>query len=160
MKDTKQFREAFAANERVSLSDPRQEPISSFMERIDWLIAGNSSIHLEAALAGVMPIYHELTPPDMPDYYGYVKNSLTQPADSVEDLLALVKSIRDNHVSNAEAIRYYSATYLTEWESREGELVAECLKRLCTGEGLPVEVVRFELEVPARAAAGVGACSA
>jgi hypothetical protein len=160
VKDTKQFREAFAANERVSLSDPRQEPISSFMERIDWLIAGNSSIHLEAALAGVMPIYHELTPPDMPDYYGYVKNGLTQPADSVEDLLALVKSIRDNHVSNAEAIRYYSATYLTEWESREGELVAECLKRLCTGEGLPVEAVGFELEVPARAAVEVGACSA
>ena len=160
VKDTKQFREAFAANQCVSLSDPRQEPISSFMEGIGWLIAGNSSIHLEAALAGVMPIYHELTPPDHPDYYGYVKNGLTQPADSVADVLALVKNTQDNHTPNAEAVRYYSATYLTEWESRDGELVAECLKRLSAGEELPVEVVGFELEAPAKAAAEAKVCSA
>jgi hypothetical protein len=87
-----------------------------------------------------MPIYYELTPPDLPDYYGYVKNGLTRPADSVEDVLALVKSIRDNHVPNAEAVRYYSATYLTEWDGREGELVAECLQRLAAGKGLPVGI--------------------
>jgi hypothetical protein len=140
--DIRQFRNAFSGNPRVSVSDPRQEPIADFMKPLGWLIAGNSSIHLEAALAGVMPIYYELTPPDHPDYYGYVKNGLSQRFDSVEGVLALVKSTRCNHHPNTAAVRYYSATYLTQWEGREGELVAECLAKLSRGEELPVEILK------------------
>lgn len=142
-RDTALYREAFSASKHVSLSDPRQEPISEFMDRIGWLIAGNSSIHLEAAVAGVMPIYYELTPADQPDYYGYLKHGLCQPAASVMEVLELVRNTRYNHSPKTEAVRYYSSTYLTEWESREGELVAECLHRLSVGQELPVEAVDF-----------------
>lgn len=142
-RDTQAYRDAFAKNERVTLSDPKQQSISEFMEKVDWLIAGNSSIHLEAALAGVMPIYYELSATDLPDYYGYVKNDLTQPVDTVEDVLELLKRNQDSHVPNEEAVRYYSSTYLTEWEGQEGELVAESLIRLSAGVKLPVESVRF-----------------
>lgn len=142
-KDTALYREEFSASKHVSLSDPRQEPISEFMDRIGWLIAGNSSIHLEAAVAGVMPIYYELTPADQPDYYGYLKHGLCQPAASVMEVLELVGNTRYNHSPKTEAVRYYSSTYLTEWESREGELVAECLHRLSVGQELPVEALDF-----------------
>lgn len=142
-RDTQAYRSVFEKNERVTLSDPKQETISDFMEHIGWLIAGNSSIHLEAALAGVMPIYYELTPPDLPDYYGYVKHGLAQPADSVEGVLELVRRTQDSHSPNEEAVRYYSSTYLTEWDGREGELVAESLVRLSVGEELPVKAVSF-----------------
>lgn len=148
-RDTAKFREAFSASKHVSLSDPRQEPISDFMDRIGWLIAGNSSIHLEAAVAGVMPIYYELTPAAQPDYYGYLKHGLCQPAASVMEVLELVRNTRDNHSPKTEAVRYYSSTYLTEWESREGVLVAECLHRLSVGQKLPVEAVDFGQKNPA-----------
>lgn len=142
-RDTEQYRKVFANSESVALSDPREEPVSDFMEQIGWLIAGNSSIHLEAALAGVMPIYYELEPTDLPDYYGYVKHGLTQSAASVTEVLELIENTRDNRRPNAEAVRYYSSTYLTEWESREGELVAECLQRLSEGKDMPVEAMEF-----------------
>ncbi|WP_404418463.1 hypothetical protein [Marinospirillum sp.] len=142
-RDTQAYRDTFEKNEQVVLSDPRQEAISRFMENIGWLIAGNSSIHLEAALAGVIPIYYELAPPDHPDYYGYVKHGLTQPAESVEDILKLLRQARDNHSSSEQAVRYYSSTYLTKWDGLEGELVAETLIRLSTGEDLPVKAVDF-----------------
>jgi hypothetical protein len=142
-RDIGQYRGAFANSERVELSDPREEFVSNFMEEIGWLIAGNSSIHLEAALAGVIPIYYEFEPADQPDYYGYVKHGLSEPASSVGEVLELIENTRDNHSPSAEAVRYYSSTYLTEWESREGELVAECLQRLSVGEALPVEVAEF-----------------
>ncbi|MBE0508893.1 MAG: hypothetical protein IBX50_19585 [Marinospirillum sp.] len=148
--DTQAYRDAFEINKKVVLSDPKQETISDFMENIGWLIAGNSSIHLEAALAGVMPIYYELTPPDHPDYYGYVKHGLTQPAESIEDILKLLRQSRENHSPNEQAVRYFSSTYLTEWDGKEGELVAETLIRLSAGENLPVKVIEFiEKEVRA-----------
>jgi len=137
-RDTEQYRQAFAKNEQVSLSDPRQEPVSDFMEQIGWLIAGNSSIHLEAALAGVMPIYCELEPADHPDYYGYVKHGLSKPAASVTEVMEVIENTRNNHTPNAKTVRYYSSTYLTDWEGREGELVAECLQMLSGGKELPV----------------------
>jgi len=136
-RDTQSYRDGFARNARVTLSDPNQESISDFMEQIGWLIAGNSSIHLEAALAGVMPIYYELTPPDKPDYYGYAKHGLTKTATSVAQVLRLVEETQDTHSPNADAVCYYSSTYPTEWDGREGELVAECLRRLDCGEVLP-----------------------
>ena len=136
--DIKQYRVAFVSSERVSLSDPNIESISDFMAKIGWLIAGNSSIHLEAAIAGVMPIYYELTRPDHIDYYGYVKHGVTHSAASATEVLELIERTRHGHTQNAEAIRYYSATYCTEWDGREGELVAECLQKLYLGEKLPV----------------------
>ncbi|WP_261977871.1 hypothetical protein [Marinobacter sp. F3R11] len=144
LRDTDQYREAFSNSQQVMLSDPRTEPISDFMEQIGWLIAGNSSIHLEAALAGVMPIYYELEPAELPDYYGYVKHGLTEPATSVTEILRLIQNTCDKYTPNAKAVRYYSSTYLTDWESREGDLVVECLERIFEGEALPVDVIEFE----------------
>jgi hypothetical protein len=138
-----QFRAAFASRERVSLSDPKRESISDFMAEIGWLIAGNSSIHLEAAIAGVMPIYYELSPPNHSDYYGYVKHGLTQKAASVPEVLKIIEKTQDNHTPNAGAVRYYSDTYLTEWDGREGELVAGCLKALAVDDELPVGITGF-----------------
>lgn len=142
-RDTNRYRVEFSSSERVSLSDPKKESISDFMFNIGWLIAGNSSIHLEAALAGVMPIYYELTRPDYSDYYGYVRNGLTRKAASVAEVLKIIEKTQENHNPNIEAVRYYSDTYLTEWDGREGELVAEYLSALAAGDELPVAAVEF-----------------
>ena len=150
--DISQYHAAFASK-RVSLSNPKKESISNFMAKIGWLIAGNSSIHLEAAIAGVMPIYYELSPPNHSDYYGYVKYGLTQKAASVPKVLKIIEETQDNHTPNAGAVQYYSDTYLTEWDGREGELVAECLQRMATGKDLPIGVNELK-EKPS-----VGYCS-
>ncbi|MCX4190247.1 hypothetical protein [Methylophaga sp. OBS3] len=131
--EKQQFHDAFSKSSKVTLSDPKQEPISTFMEQISWLIAGNSSIHLEAALAGVMPIYYELMDPDQPDYYGYVKHGLALTASSVNEVLMLMDRVKQDERSNKNAVRYYSATYLTEWDGKEGQLVADCLMKISEG---------------------------
>ena len=100
-----------------------------------------------------MPIYYELTRPDHSDYYGYVKHDLTQQAASVPEVLQIIEKTQDSHAPKAEAVGYYSATYLTEWDGKEGQLVAECLQRLAAGKGLPVDVYGLK-EKPS-----VGYCS-
>lgn len=144
-RDIKRFRSEFSSIDNVSLSDPKGESISEFLGQIGWLIAGNSSIHLEAALADVMPIYYELTPPERPDYYGYVEHQLAKPAKSVEEVLQVIEETRKNHAPDPEAVRYYSATYLTEWEGREGELVAEYLQKLDMELGVAVGLKHYEI---------------
>lgn len=141
--DVKMYREAFIGNELVALSDPRVEPISNFLEQINWVIAGNSSIHLEAALVGVIPIYFELTPADYPDYYGYLENGLCVSAGTPSEVLKLIEGTQDNRAVDVEAVRYYSATFNTEWEGREGQLVAECLRNLTNTNELPCEILDF-----------------
>ncbi|WP_162622986.1 hypothetical protein [Billgrantia lactosivorans] len=137
-RDVQQLIKYLEYNSMATFSDPKTDSLSAFLERIRWLVAGNSSIHLEAALANVIPIYYEITPPDSHDYYGYVKHGLAKFAKSYEDILDCVLETKSCHRPEINAIRYYSSTYLTNWDGREGELVADCLICLINGEKLPV----------------------
>ncbi|MGA6102024.1 hypothetical protein ACPESL_07555 [Psychrobacter pocilloporae] len=126
-RDVERYRKEFAENSHIIISEPKFERVSDFLSSINWLIAGNSSIHLEAALAGVIPIYYELAHSNVPDYYGYVKNGLATNVSSIEGINDLINADMTMDKDSRESIRYYSATYRTEWEGREGELVAQCL---------------------------------
>ncbi|WP_405420700.1 hypothetical protein [Marinobacter flavimaris] len=127
--DIRQYQKALKGLPHVQLSNPKTEQVSEFMMNIRWLVAGNSSIHLEAALAGVTPIYYELTSPDNPDYYGYVLHGLAKRTSSAAEIVELVEAGYGAAGPDVEAVRHYSATYLTEWDGREEELVGEYLLR-------------------------------
>lgn len=129
--DIHKYKKLFSGCDQVFLSDPRVESGSDYMERIRYLIAGNSSILLEGALAGICPIYFELQAPSIPDVYNYVKHGLAKHARSVDDLLVLIHT--EQVKVNERAVRYYSATFQTDWEGREGELMADCLSKLAAG---------------------------
>lgn len=132
------LRSLFSKKRNISFSNPSHEKVGSFLVKISYLIAGNSSIHLEAALANVRPIYYEFSEYKKSDWYNYVKNDLAEKADSVTDIINIIKS---GKTVNEEAIRYYSATYKTQWEGREGELVAECLEAISENRQLPISEV-------------------
>lgn len=129
--DIQKYVTLLSGNSGIHFSDPRREAGSAYMEKIRFLIAGNTSILLEAAIAGAFPIYYELQPPDKPDVYGFVRQGLATHARSVDEILDLIN--QDKLQLNEDAVRYFSATFHTEWEGREGELVADCLMKLANG---------------------------
>lgn len=142
-------------NSNAFFSDPKIEAVGDFLGRINWLIAGNSSIHLEAALAGVLPFYFELTPPEKPDYYGYVKYGLAKQVESVDEIIRYISGAQQCPQPDIEAVRYFSSTYKTEWHGKEGELVADCLVRLLSGKKITVNSdklhsVNYESHKPSR----------
>lgn len=124
-----------SALKRVELSNPKKCRVSQFLSGLSCLVAGNSSIHLEAALAGVHPLYYELSPADSPDYYGYVRSGLAVRIQDLDELLQVLenKDILTDTDGYFQAVRNYSATYLTEWDGKEGELVADALIQLIHG---------------------------
>ena len=121
-----------------SWSDPAVEVISEFLSRTNVLIAGNSSIHLEAALHGNPCIYYEMsTTVLLPDYYGYVANGLVQHVNSESELVASMAALsRQNRDGRARALKCYSETYLTKHQGNEGRLNAEVFARVLSGRDL------------------------
>jgi len=135
--DVERIYAEFGSDSLVQLSDPGKQHVARFLDRIHTMIAGNSSIHLEAALMGVRTIYFEIVPPSTPDYYGYVREKVSTHARSVNELLdMLVNDNVDREDGREEAIRHYSETYGTPWYGKEGELVAETLHRISKGQGV------------------------
>ena len=130
------FREKFSTEPLVKFSEPGKQIISDYLGELSHLISGNSSIHLEAAIAGVTPIYHEVQPPFIEDYYGYVRHGLARRLDSPESIVEFFSTTKTTG-PDPSSVRFYSATYGTEWHGKEGELVAQSL--LAIRKGAPTE---------------------
>jgi hypothetical protein len=139
--DIEKIRNAFESDHRIILSRPSDSRVGDFLSCISWLVAGNSSIHLEAALADVIPIYYEFSPSNNYDYYGYIKSGLALEVSSVEELHNMLQNKLYNGKSLKDSVRYYSATYQTIWEGKEGCLVAEVLDSICNNTKTPIDSI-------------------
>lgn len=147
--DIAKINTVFENNSKVGLSNPKSQDVSAFLGESSSLIAGNSSIHLEAAIMGVKTIYYEMAPSERPDYYGYVREGISVFAETIDDIFAFIYK---NECANLEerysAIKRYSETYGTIWHGREGELVAETLQRISIRkELLPIYKSKLESNV-------------
>lgn len=110
----------------IELSNAKTEKLLEFFSKIKCMIAANSSIHLEAALAGLPTFYKEMSGNvHYQDYYGYVKNGVSREIQGDVDIRQLHVDIERGHASvRTHSIQQYSETYCTGWQDREGELAA------------------------------------
>ena len=123
----------------LSWSDPREHLISDYFAYINVIIAGESSIHLEAAIAGLPTFHYELSENLVqPDYYGYVKNGISMRLKKNFSLNKLKSSIQNkfNSSQRAQAIKNYSETYNTHWQNREGQLTCIIIDKILNNEPL------------------------
>ncbi|SFR44922.1 hypothetical protein SAMN04488070_1136 [Pseudidiomarina maritima] len=128
--DVKKILELGENNSCVKLSDPYQDNISDYLEKVSIIVAGDSGIHLEAALSGVYPVYYnESFDSKIKDYYGFVKSGLAYAVSDQKELLTLINGIRNLKI-NKNSIQYYSDTFGTPLEGRESELVAKLICKL------------------------------
>lgn len=109
-------------------SDPIVEDLSVYFSTLKVIIANNSSIHMEAALAGVIPIYWKLSSDNIFDYYGYVKNGLAKHVNSKEDIFEFISEEKAEFlVLDANVLQYFSTTYGTSYFGREADLMFDIL---------------------------------
>lgn len=104
------------------ISNPEEENSFEFLSKIDLLIAGNSSIHLEAILMNVVSIFVKSNNKDFIDYYGFIKNGLV---DVIEDR-QLVQEIHKLMINKSD-VRYRAKSYVDTiggpWDGKSQELV-------------------------------------
>lgn len=80
--------------QQVKLSNAKQENPFDFLKRQDIIIAGNTSIHLEAALLNVPSAYYRFgtVRPEVEDYYGFVEKGLIADTPSKQDVITFIRS--------------------------------------------------------------------
>jgi len=106
----------------------KEEPVFDFLQKQDLIIAGNTSIHLEAVLLNVVSVYYEYTPfkEDIRDMYRYCKNELAYHALDFEHLLQVIQ--QEQVQKNTEIYKkaaYYNSVVGTENEGKSGALAIQ-----------------------------------
>jgi len=117
--------QGMATEQGHAFSDPDEEPTAAFLHRIDVLVAGESSIHLEAAVKGVEPIYYAPAAHGR-DVYGYVARGLIRyVARSSEDVFNVITELGPKGATSALGrAKYYVDTVGTSYFGRSAEIVA------------------------------------
>ena len=128
------FIEKYENIPKIKLNNPKESSLEDFFSQINLVIAGNSSVLLEAILSNVNPIYYNFDSNTYNDYYQYVRKGLAIQAHNLNEIGEIC--LREPSITDLQrqAVKEYSYTYGTEWQGREGELVAQHLIALAKGE--------------------------
>jgi hypothetical protein len=117
----------------IQFSNSLEEDSFNFLSNIYILIAGESSIHLEAALLNVSSIYASF----FADYklifddYGFCKNGLiNHVSEDFINLKSNIEEILDSKISQKENVNYYLANINTPFETHAGELIAQTIENI------------------------------
>ena len=99
-----------------------------FLTKVDANIAGESSVHLEAALMNVYPIHYKLNNKYF-DHYSYIKNGLIQNKfEASNDLVNFILSIRKNKPNIRDRAKYYVDTINTQYDGKSTQKTVEIIK--------------------------------
>lgn len=112
----------------IILSNPENENVFKFLTKIDVLIAGLSSIHLEAALINVMCIQY-CQVDTYGDYYGYVKNHIVFEAKNMSDVVNLIDKYKSNRPFVKTHTKHYVANVGTMYEGASATLALEVINK-------------------------------
>ncbi|HSZ71442.1 MAG TPA: hypothetical protein VK750_02120 [Cytophagaceae bacterium] len=114
----------------VVISVFHQEKTYDFLMKQDMIIAGDSTIHLEACYVNVVACYFPLTADSKVDndYYGFVEKKLLEKLVNKEDLFAYIKENTVSKKNVNAVVQYYNAVLGTSLEGKSGAYAIACLK--------------------------------
>lgn len=123
------YKHDLVVSEAIRLST-KEEHVFDFLRQQDFLIAGNSSIHLEAVLLNIMSVYYQFTPNEksIDDPYGYVKNGLIQQVDDIPNLLKIIQENIENRLSVFQNVQYFNDVIGTNREGKSSQLAAQYIE--------------------------------
>lgn len=117
-------------NSQVEYSDSKKSSPFQFIDGIDFLIAGDSSIHLESALMNCpSAIYAFNNNLKIFDVYDYLKTGLTKHLIKKEIVEYIIKN---RFKINPAAIKYYNEAYGSPWEGHSEEKILDEVNKCLT----------------------------
>ena len=124
--------EKIARNLEITYSDSKEEGVFDYLQMVDLILAGNSNIHLEAALVNVYPIYYDFSlNPDL-ETYSFVKNGLSEyisdPLTATEKILSLTK----NRPNIRRRTIWYCNTVETRYDGYSSELACKLINQIAS----------------------------
>lgn len=137
-KETK-FRKRLIDLNAVDVHIATDLEMKDFLASISILIAGESSLHIDALLNQVPSFYAQFAPSQndglFSDYYGFVSMGLVPKLPKDLSILATT-DITKLYPLNIKALKEVSATVETKWDGREAYLAAQTLAAAVDGNTL------------------------
>lgn len=111
----------------IDISDSTTESSFSFLSKLKFLVANESSIHLDSALIGVPSLLYNFSEENVLDWYSYIKKGMIKVCDKLNDVLLVIK---DQQGLPADIIQYYNASFGTQIEGNVGAFIASFITTL------------------------------
>jgi len=128
-------RRTLVTNKDIHISNSKEEGIFDFLQKIDAMIAGETSTHLEAALLNIPSLrYSDLTSNEFKDYYGYIETNLISEASSESELFSWIDKQKKDLDQPRVKTQYFNATVGTEWDGKSRQLALNHIKTLLKKE--------------------------
>ena len=115
----------------LTCSDASVESVATFLSKVGVVVAGDSSIHMEAFLGGRPSFYMHLNKLKAYDYYGFCELGLARAMDGLE---TIVQALRDPRTADALEPSRLCATVGTKFERCPERLMVELISALLEGE--------------------------
>lgn len=128
----KDFPSQYFTQSGIEISDSTMESSFAFLSRIRYLVANESSIHLDAALMDVPSVLFNFSNTGIKDWYSYIKNGFLTVCNSYEEVL---KSLNENTKLPIDKIRYYNSSYQTNYEGKIGNVIAKFILKELSEDG-------------------------
>lgn len=128
----------------LKLSYPKKESLSIFFSKVDAVIAFRTSLHLEAAIAGLPTFFIKMFRTNFKsDSYGYVESGLSFKLNkdfNISKLNSLI--LKSNNSKRKKIIRNFSETYDTIWQNNEHKLVFKIIENIIEKKNKPVQIFK------------------
>lgn len=118
---------SFPDIKNVSVSNSLKENAFEFIKKIDCLISGDSSIHLEAVLLNVYPLYYNFGESKRFDFYGYVKNEMVEHFSSFESLNNKLNDLKKAKPNVQKRAVYYNAAVGTDFYGKSTDKIVKII---------------------------------
>lgn len=109
------------------ISDSTIESSFLFLSKIKFLIANESSIHLDSALIGVPSLFFNFSDNKVVDWYSYIKNGMITECESYNDVVNALRSMPSLPI---EKIQYYNTSFQTPIEGKIGQFIAGFIEKI------------------------------
>lgn len=118
-----------AKEEETEFSDPRVDVSFDVLQRIDAIIAGDSSILLEAAYLNVYPLYYDFDGTAL-DGYGFLKHNLVEYFTDSHEICHKLRELVKNKPPVRVKTKWYCHTVGTLYDGRSTELASSLVQNL------------------------------
>lgn len=118
----------------LALSNARTEKALDFLLQQDAVIAGETGIHLEAAMLNVVPVYYPFTGGDSGpiDVYGFIAKGLIHPVQQLSGLVSYVRTIAEHRPEIRPKAAFYCASVGEDFKGNSEELAIAKINELVT----------------------------
>lgn len=116
-------------DKKLNISNSKVQNSFDFLAKVDLIVSGDSSIHLEATIMNVVSIYYNYSKnTKMDDYYGYVKNNLISKCTNSNDLLISLKEESIKKTDVQYRAKYYNDSIKSSYYGNSSKKAVQIIK--------------------------------